>query len=91
MELAASLLRLLMSHGAALTLATWEENLVPTVGKLELNASLRRLALISPSRGLTREGFEKWCASVTREGGGIFLQGESSLPSPLPPCEVVQA
>lgn len=90
-ELAASLLRSLMRQGAPMTFATWEENLEPTAGKRELSASLRRLALISPSRGLTREGFEKWCASVTREGGGIFLQGESSLPSPLPPCEVVQA
>jgi uncharacterized protein (DUF58 family) len=90
-EVAASLLRLLASHGTAVTFATWEEHVEPVPGKQEMKASLRQLALISPAHGPTQRGFEKWCTEVTREGGGIFLQGESPLPSSLPPCEVVQA
>lgn len=90
-ELAASLLRLLASHRTVVTLATWEEQTEPASSKQESKDSLRRLALISPSRGLTRRGFEKWCSDIAHEGGGIFLQGDFSLPSPLPPCEVVRA
>ncbi len=90
-EVAASLLRLLASHGTAVTFATWEEHVEPAAGKQEIKVSLRKLALIAPSHSLTQGGFEKWCTDVTREGGGIFLQGEAPLPSSLPPCEVVQA
>ncbi|MFQ5851730.1 MAG: DUF58 domain-containing protein [Candidatus Binatia bacterium] len=90
-ELAASLLRHLVSRGVAVTLTTWEEHLEPMAGDHGLDKNLRRLALISPSRGLTRDSFEKWRADATRQGGGIFLQGEVPLPSCLPPCEVVRA
>lgn len=89
-EVAASLLRLLVINGVAVTFFTWEECFQPTASAEEMKAALRHLALISPSRGVIRDGFEKWRAQAIREGGGIFLQGEASPPSSLPPCEVLQ-
>jgi uncharacterized protein (DUF58 family) len=90
-EIAASLLRFLVTSGAAVTFSTWEEHFQPMARAEEMRAALRHLALISPSRGVIRAGFEQWRAQTIREGGGIFLRGEASPPSSLPPCEVLQA
>lgn len=89
-EMAASLLRLLASRGVAVTFATWENHIESAAGDRKMEASLRLLALISPSRGSSTEGFEQWRSDTLREGGGIYLQGEASPPSALPPCKVVR-
>jgi len=89
-EVAASFLRVLVHHGVAVTFSTWEEHFQPMASDKEMKAALRYLALISPSQRVSGDGFEKWRTQTLREGGGIFLQGEASPPSSLPPCEVVQ-
>jgi uncharacterized protein (DUF58 family) len=90
-EVAASLLRLLIANGVVVTFFTWEEGFQPVASSEEMKVVLRHLALISPSRGILRDGFDKWRAQAIREGGGIFLQGGVAPPSALPPCEIVPA
>ncbi|TAK04528.1 DUF58 domain-containing protein [bacterium] len=89
-EAAASLLRLLVSNGVAVTFATWEGHFQTTASAEEMKSALRHLALISPSKKMTGEGFDNWRALTIKEGGGIFLQGEVLPPSSLPSCEVIQ-
>ncbi|MFQ5903305.1 MAG: DUF58 domain-containing protein [Candidatus Binatia bacterium] len=89
-EVAASLLRLLVNNGVAVTFATWNEHFQPMASAEEMKAALHHLALISPSRRMVGDGFVRWRAQAIRERGGIFLQGEASPPSSLPPCEVVR-
>lgn len=89
-EAATSLLRLLVHNRVAVTFATWDECFEPMARPEEMKAVLRHLALISPIRGMTGSGFEVWRDQVTREGKGVFLQGEASPPSSLPPCEVMR-
>lgn len=88
-EVAASLLRLLVHNGVAVTFATWGAHFKSIATAEEMKAALRHLALISPSRRMIGDGFERWRSQAVREGGGIFLQGEAYPPS-LPPCEVVR-
>jgi len=90
-EIAASLLRWLASRGVPVSFATWEDHNESVAGKSQLEASLRLLALISPSHGSSTKGFEQWRSEALREGGGIYLQGAASPPTSLPPCEVVRA
>jgi uncharacterized protein (DUF58 family) len=89
-EAAASLLRLLVNHGVSVTFATWEKHFQPMGNGKEIKSALRHLALISPSKITSRDGFEKWRSQTIREGGGIFLQLEATLLPSLPPCELVR-
>ena len=89
-EAAASLLRLLVGHGLAVTFATWNIHFQPMAGAEEIKSTLRHLALLSPSKKMIGEGFDSWRDLTIREGRGIFLQGEAPPPPLLPPCEVVQ-
>lgn len=89
-EFAASLLRLLIHHGVAVTFATWEHHFQPMAGAEEMKSALGHLALLSPSRKMTGEGFDNWRSRTIKEGAGIYLQGEASPPPSLPPCEVVR-
>lgn len=89
-EVAATLLRLMVNNGIAVTFATWEEHFQPMASAEEMKSALCHLALISPSRRMSGEGFDSWCSQSIREGGGIFLHGEASPPPSLPPCEVVR-
>jgi len=88
-EVAASLLRLLVGRGVPITFSTWENHIVSGAGDRKLDEGLRLLALMAPSSGSTTEGFDKWRDDTIKEGGGIFLQGEVSSTPALPPCEVV--
>ena len=88
-EAAASLLRLLVSNGVAVTFATWEGHFQPTASAEEMKSALRHLALISLSKKMTGKGFDNWRTRTIKEGGGIFLQGELPPPPSLPSCEVV--
>ena len=89
-EAAASLLRLLLSRGMAVTFATWDIYFQPMASAEEMKSALRHLALISPSKKMIGEGFDGWRALTIKEGGGIFLQGELPPPPSLPPCEVLK-
>ena len=89
-ETAASLLRLMINNGVAVTFATWEGHFQPTAGSEEMISALRHLALISPSAKAIGDGFDSWRSRTMREGGGIFLQGELPPPPSLPQCEVVR-
>ncbi len=88
-EVAASLLRLLVGGGVPITFSTWENHLESSAGDRKMEEGLRLLALISPSTGSTTDGFDQWRNDTLKEGGGIFLQGEVSSTPALPPCEVV--
>jgi len=89
-ETAASLLRLLIQSGVAVTFATWEEHFQPGASAEEMKSALHHLALLAPSKRAIGRGFEMWCARTIREGGGIFIQSDAGPPSSLPPCEVVR-
>lgn len=89
-ETAASLLRLMVKNGVAVTFATWEDHFQPLASSEEMTSALRHLALISPSRKAIGDGFDSWRSWAAREGGGIFLQGELPPPPSLPLCEVVR-
>ncbi len=90
-EVAASLLRLLVERGVPITFSTWEKHIESCSGDRKMEEGLRLLALVSPSTGSNTKGFDQWCNDTQREGGGIFLQGEISDTPALPPCEVVRA
>lgn len=89
-EVAASLLRLLVGRGVPITFSTWENHIEATTTDRKMEEGLRLLALISPSNGSTTQGFDQWCNNAIKEGGGIYLQGEVPNTPALPPCEVVQ-
>lgn len=90
-ETAASLLRLLVQNGVAVTFATWEDHFQPLASAEEMKSALRHLALLAPSEKTTGQGFDSWRSQTMKEGGGIFIQGDLPLPPSLPPCEVVRA
>ncbi len=89
-EVAASLLRLLVGKGVPITFSTWENHLDSVAGDRKMEEGLRLLALISPTNGSTTNGFDQWCDDTIKEGGGIYLQGEVPTTPALPPCEVVR-
>jgi uncharacterized protein (DUF58 family) len=89
-ELAASLLRLLAGRGVAVTFATWDRYFEPTARPEGVHAALRYLALLAPTQAKEAGGFKAWCAQVSRDGQGILISGESSLPASLPRCQVVR-
>jgi len=88
-EVAASLLRLLVGRGVPITFSTWENHIESSAVDRKMEEGLRLLALVAPSSGSTTDGFDKWCNDTIKEGGGIFLQGEVLSTPALPPCEVV--
>ncbi|MBI2987906.1 MAG: DUF58 domain-containing protein [Deltaproteobacteria bacterium] len=90
-ETAASLLRLMVENGVAVTFATWQDHFQPMASAEEMKSALRHLALIGPSQKMMGQGFDHWRSQTIREGGGIFIQGEALPPPALPPCEVVRA
>jgi len=89
-EVAATLVRELVGLGVPVSFSTWEEHVGAGAGESHLEASLRLLALISPSPACNTQGFEKWQKEVVREGGGIYLHGAAVTPASLPPCQVVR-
>lgn len=89
-EIAASLLRLLIDNRVPVTFATWEDHFQATASAEEMKSALRHLALVRPSHKTDREGFEIWRCQTVREGGGIFIEGDAAPPLSLPPCQVVR-
>ncbi|MBI4526276.1 MAG: DUF58 domain-containing protein [Deltaproteobacteria bacterium] len=89
-EAAASLLRLLIRQGIAITFATWDEEFHAMSTATEMRPALQHLALIRPVQTVAGSTFESWRSQALKQGGGVLIQGTAAFSVSLPPCKILR-